>query len=104
MPLSLLLWVFAVASIEDLMQMRIERSFLHELRVWRVPDGRGPRPLLDGGGDARRRKLGGEVLCCEHMLDQLVERFSVGAMNVEGALKYFRKVTISAFPNRNTMR
>lgn len=36
--------------------------------------------------------LGGEVLCCKHRLDGLVERFSVGAMNVEGALKYFRKV------------
>ena len=36
--------------------------------------------------------LGGKVLCCEHRLDDFVERFSVGAMNVEGALKYFRKV------------
>ena len=40
--------------------------------------------------------LGGEVLCCEHRLDDLVERFSVGAMNVEGALKYFRKVRSKA--------
>ena len=40
--------------------------------------------------------LGGEVLCCEHRLDDLVERFSVGAMNVEGALKYFRKIRSKA--------
>jgi len=40
--------------------------------------------------------LGGEVLCCEDRLDELVERFSVGAMNVEGALKYFRKIRSKA--------
>jgi len=36
--------------------------------------------------------LGGEVLCCEHRLNTLVEQFSVGAMNIEGALKHFKKV------------
>lgn len=40
--------------------------------------------------------LGGEVLCCKNRMDDLVERFSVGAMNVEGALKYFRKVRSKA--------
>ncbi len=40
--------------------------------------------------------LGGRILCCEHRLDDLVERFSVGAMNVEGALRYFRKVRSKA--------
>jgi len=40
--------------------------------------------------------LNGEVLCCKHRMDDLVERFSVGAMNVEGALKYFRKVRSKA--------
>jgi BioD-like phosphotransacetylase family protein len=40
--------------------------------------------------------LGGEVLCCQDRLDEMVERFSVGAMNVEGALKYFRKVRSKA--------
>jgi BioD-like phosphotransacetylase family protein len=40
--------------------------------------------------------LNGEVLCCEHRLDDLVERFSVGAMNVEGALRYFRKIRSKA--------
>ena len=36
--------------------------------------------------------LGGEIICCKHKQDELVERFSVGAMNVEGALSYFRKI------------
>jgi len=36
--------------------------------------------------------LGGEVLCCDDKLDELVEHFMIGAMNVEGALRYFRKV------------
>ena len=36
--------------------------------------------------------LGGETLCCDHRMNDLVERFSVGAMNVEAALRYFRKV------------
>lgn len=40
--------------------------------------------------------LGAEVLCCEDRLDDLVEKFSVGAMNVEGAVKYFRKVRSKA--------
>ncbi len=40
--------------------------------------------------------LSGKVLCCEHRLDDLVERFSVGAMDVEGALRYFRKVRSKA--------
>jgi uncharacterized protein len=36
--------------------------------------------------------LGGTVLCCEDKLDELVEQFSIGAMNVESALRYFRQV------------
>ncbi|PIU81167.1 AAA domain-containing protein [Candidatus Micrarchaeota archaeon CG06_land_8_20_14_3_00_50_6] len=36
--------------------------------------------------------LGGTVLCCEDKLDELVERFSIGAMSVESALRYFRQV------------
>lgn len=36
--------------------------------------------------------LGGEILCCDDKLDELVEHFMIGAMNVEGALRYFRKV------------
>jgi BioD-like phosphotransacetylase family protein len=34
--------------------------------------------------------LGGEVLCCEGVLDQLVEYIMVGAMTAESALTYFR--------------
>ncbi len=35
--------------------------------------------------------LGGVVLCCEERLDDLVENFSIGAMDVESAMKYFRR-------------
>jgi len=37
-----------------------------------------------------RDVLGGEVICCEDRREETVEHFMVGAMNVEGALKYFR--------------
>jgi hypothetical protein len=40
--------------------------------------------------------LGGEIICCKHKQEELVERFSVGAMNVEGALSYFRKIRSKA--------
>lgn len=36
--------------------------------------------------------LGGRVLCCEDRLDELVEHFTVGAMDVDSALKYFRRI------------
>jgi hypothetical protein len=36
--------------------------------------------------------LAASVLCGEDHLDELVEEFSVGAMNVESALRYFRRV------------
>ena len=35
--------------------------------------------------------IGGTVLCCEEGLDELVENLSIGAMDVESALKYFRR-------------
>lgn len=35
--------------------------------------------------------LNGEVLCCKHRLNDLVEKFSVGDMNIESALRYFRE-------------
>ncbi len=35
--------------------------------------------------------LGGRVLCGEDRLDEFVERFTVGAMDVEGALSYFSR-------------
>ena len=38
-----------------------------------------------------RERLGGEVLCCPERMDLLVESLSIGAMNVNSALKYFRK-------------
>jgi BioD-like phosphotransacetylase family protein len=35
--------------------------------------------------------LNGQVLCCEDRLDEFVENFSVGAMDVDSALNYFRR-------------
>ena len=36
--------------------------------------------------------LNGKVLCCEDKLDEFVENFSVGAMDVDSALAYFRRM------------
>ncbi len=36
-------------------------------------------------------KLGGEVLCGHHAVDELVENLMVGAMSVDSALTYFRR-------------
>ncbi len=35
--------------------------------------------------------LGGEVLCCNEHIDELVEHLMVGAMSVDSALSYFRR-------------
>lgn len=35
--------------------------------------------------------LSGKVLCCEENLDEFIENFSIGAMDVDSALKYFRR-------------
>jgi BioD-like phosphotransacetylase family protein len=35
--------------------------------------------------------LNGKVLCCEDRLDEYVENFSIGAMDVDSALNYFRR-------------
>lgn len=40
--------------------------------------------------------LDGDLLCCEEKLGELVERFSIGAMNEETALRYFRRVSNKA--------
>lgn len=37
-----------------------------------------------------RDVLGGDIVCCEDKKEEVIENFMVGAMNVEGALKYFR--------------
>jgi BioD-like phosphotransacetylase family protein len=36
--------------------------------------------------------LGGEIISGEEKREELVENFSIGAMNIESALKYFRRV------------
>ena len=40
--------------------------------------------------------LNGTILCCEGKADELIEHFMIGAMNVESALRYFRKVSNKA--------
>ncbi|MBI4847527.1 MAG: phosphotransacetylase family protein [Nitrospirae bacterium] len=35
--------------------------------------------------------LGGQVLCAQDKLDELVENFSIGAMDLDNALKFFRR-------------
>jgi hypothetical protein len=42
------------------------------------------------------KALKGEVICGEEWLDELVEHFMVGAMNMESALKYFGRVANKA--------
>lgn len=39
------------------------------------------------------RQLDAEVLCCRDRLDLMVEKLTIGAMNVSSALKYFRKAS-----------
>ena len=36
--------------------------------------------------------LNGKLLCCEDKLDEVVERFSIGAMSVEAALRHFVRI------------
>ncbi|MEW6116713.1 MAG: phosphotransacetylase family protein [Nitrospirota bacterium] len=36
--------------------------------------------------------LNGKVLCCEDRLNELVENFSIGAMDVDSALNHFRRI------------
>nr|WP_278003582.1 phosphotransacetylase family protein [Nodosilinea sp. TSF1-S3] len=38
-------------------------------------------------------RLNAEVLCCSNRLDLMVETLTIGAMNVNSALRYFRKAT-----------
>ncbi|MDA8105601.1 MAG: phosphotransacetylase family protein [Nitrospiraceae bacterium] len=40
--------------------------------------------------------LGGKILCGEDKLDEFIENFSIGAMDVDSALKYFRRTVNKA--------
>ncbi len=40
--------------------------------------------------------LNGKVLCCNDKLDELIEHFMIGAMNMESAIRYFRKINNKA--------
>ena len=35
--------------------------------------------------------LNGKVMCCEDKLDEFIENFSIGAMDVDSAMKYFKR-------------
>lgn len=52
-----------------------------------------PTDRLLGSITVRRlaESLGGRTMCCKDRLDELVENFLIGAMEVESALKYFRR-------------
>jgi BioD-like phosphotransacetylase family protein len=58
------------------------------VRVWGlVPTN----PRLNSLSVAEIRDvLGGDTVCCQDLTEEAVENFMVGAMSVEGALKYFR--------------
>lgn len=49
------------------------------------------RVLLSVSVAELAEKLGGEVLCSPHAVDELVENLMVGAMSVDSALTYFRR-------------
>ncbi|NUN22800.1 MAG: phosphotransacetylase family protein [Candidatus Jettenia caeni] len=40
--------------------------------------------------------LSGKILCCEDKMEELIEHFMIGAMNVESALSYFRRFSNKA--------
>lgn len=40
--------------------------------------------------------LNGKLLCCEDRIDEFIENFSIGAMDVDNALKYFRRTANKA--------
>jgi len=40
--------------------------------------------------------INAKILCCEEALDPLIEHFTVGAMNVESALRYFQRTSNKA--------
>lgn len=64
----------------------LERSGLPVMGVF-------PRISLLRSASVRElvRRLDAEVLCCRDRLDLLVETLSIGAMNVNSALEYFRR-------------
>ena len=71
----------------------IKKYFVHFLeskgiKVWGLIP-RNPRLSSLSIGEVRE-VLGGEIICCEDKKEESVENIMVGAMNVEGALKYFR--------------
>jgi BioD-like phosphotransacetylase family protein len=69
--------------------------------ISRYLEGRGipvlgavPKDPLLGGVTVRELadRLGAKVLCCDNRMDELIEHFVIGAMNVASAIKYFREI------------
>ncbi|MEN9496109.1 MAG: hypothetical protein RLZZ137_1149 [Cyanobacteriota bacterium] len=75
-----------VASLRDTLVPALERLGLPVLGVM-------PRsPLLRSVTvEELSRRLDAEVLCCRDRLDLLVETLSIGAMNVNSAMEFFRR-------------
>ena len=48
------------------------------------------KTLMSASVDELREGLGGEVLCCESGMGELVENLMIGAMGIETALSHFR--------------
>ena len=87
----------AGVSIDDITADRLEvfdQTFAPFLEARGVPVlGRLPRSNLLQSVSVEElvRQLQAEVLCCSERLDLMVESLRIGAMNVNSALKYFRK-------------
>jgi BioD-like phosphotransacetylase family protein len=78
----------AVASCTDLARPFLENQGVPVLAVL-------PRSPIMRSITVREivARLNAEVLCCPNRLDLMVETLTIGAMNVNSALRYFRKAT-----------
>lgn len=74
----------------------VESTFKPFLEAQGIPVlGMIPRSRLLRSVSVRElvRQLNAEVLCCGDRLDLMVEQLTIGAMNVNSAMKYFRKAS-----------
>ena len=76
----------AVGHVNDVVKPFLEQS---GVRVFGVL----PKDKYLGAVSVRHlvELLNGSVLCCEEKLEEFVENFSIGAMDVDSALSYFRR-------------
>lgn len=82
---------------------KVQMNAMHHVKETVMPflEGRGipvlgvfPRDSLLESISIRHLNeiLNGRVLCCEDRLDDFVENFSIGAMDVDSALSYFSRI------------